>query len=150
MNPTKIKMLLGASAIALTLFVSSCEKDSMNTPKPDVTFFALTDGKQLLKINAMNSEMATATTPITGLMTNDALTAIDFRPATGELYGVSAMNRLYVINQETGAARVIGTAALSPAISGTAVALDFNPTVDRIRLVTNTGQNLRLHPKLVQ
>lgn len=147
MNPTKIKMLLGASAIALTLFVSSCEKDSMNTPKPDVTFFALTDGKQLLKINAMNSEMATATTPITGLMTNDALTAIDFRPATGELYGVSAMNRLYVINQETGAARVIGTAALSPAISGTAVALDFNPTVDRIRLVTNTGQNLRLHPE---
>lgn len=148
MNPKKIKMLAGASAVAFALFVSSCEKDSMTTtPKPDVTFFALADGKQLLKINAMNSEMASATTPITGLMTNDALTAIDFRPATGELYGVSAMNRLYVINQETGAARVIGMAALNPAISGSAVALDFNPTVDRIRLVTNTGQNLRLHPE---
>lgn len=148
MYPKKFKLFIGASALAFGMMVSSCEKDSMTTtPKPDVTFFALADGKQLLKINAMNSEMATATTQITGLMTNDALTAIDFRPATGELYGVSTMNRLYVINQETGAARVIGAAALSPAISGSAVALDFNPTVDRIRLVTNTGQNLRLHPE---
>lgn len=148
MYPKKFKLFIGASALAFGMMVSSCEKDSMTTtPKPDVTFFALTDGKQLLKINAMNSEMATATTPITGLMANDALTAIDFRPATGELYGVSMMNRLYVINQETGAARVVGMAALSPAISGSAVALDFNPTVDRIRLVTNTGQNLRLHPE---
>ncbi len=148
MYPKKFKLFIGASALAFGIMVSSCEKDSTTaTPKPDVTFFALADGKQLLKINAMNSEMATATTQITGLMTNDALTAIDFRPATGELYGVSAMNRLYVINQETGVARVIGAAALSPAISGSAVALDFNPTVDRIRLVTNTGQNLRLHPE---
>lgn len=148
MYPKKFKLFIGASALAFGMMVSSCEKDSMTTtPKPDVTFFALTDGKQLLKINAMNSEMATATTPITGLMANDALMAIDFRPATGELYGVSMMNRLYVINQETGAARVVGMAALSPAIIGSAVALDFNPTVDRIRLVTNTGQNLRLHPE---
>ena len=28
----------------------------------------------------------------------------------------------------------------------TAVGFDFNPTVDRIRVVTNTGQNLRLNP----
>jgi len=148
MYPKKFKLFIGASALAFGMMVSSCEKDSMTTtPKPDITFFALADGKQLLKINAMNSEMATATTSITGLMANDALTSIDFRPATGELYGVSTMNRLYVINQETGAARVIGAAALSPAISGSAVALDFNPTVDRIRLVTNTGQNLRLHPE---
>lgn len=147
MYPKKFRLFLGASAIVFGMMVSSCDKDTVSVVKPDVTFFALTDGKQLLKINAMNSEMATATTPITGLMANDVITAIDFRPVTGELYGVSTMNRLYVINQETGAARVVGMAALSPAISGSAVALDFNPTVDRIRLVTNTGQNLRLHPE---
>jgi hypothetical protein len=107
----------------------------------------LEDGTQLQKINAMQSDMPSKTVAITGLMARDALTAIDFRPATGELYGVSAMNRLYVINQETGAARVVGTAILNPTINGSAVALDFNPTVDRIRLVTNTGQNLRLHPE---
>lgn len=60
----------------------------------------------------MNSEKATATV----LMTNYALTAIDFRPTTGELYSVSTMNRLYVINQEIGAARIIGMAVFSPLI----------------------------------
>jgi hypothetical protein len=118
-----------------------------SAPKPDVNLYLLVDGTKLAKINAMQSEMATANVTITGLMSGDALTSIDFRPATGELYGVSTMNRLYVINQETGTARVIGATALNPTISGTAVGLDFNPTVDRIRLVTNTGQNLRIHPE---
>ncbi|MES2518359.1 MAG: DUF4394 domain-containing protein [Bacteroidota bacterium] len=146
MQTTKIKILL--ATFVLGFLITSCKTDEVAvTPKPDVTFFALVDGKQLLKINAMNSEMATATVSITGLVTNDALSAIDFRPATGELYGVGIQNRLYVINQETGVARAIGTAVLNPVISGSSVGLDFNPTVDRIRLVTNTGQNLRLHPE---
>ncbi|MFD2519954.1 DUF4394 domain-containing protein [Emticicia soli] len=136
-------------ALLLGLIVSSCKDDSetIDIVKPDINFFALVDGKQLVKINAMKAETATSTINITGLQANDMLTAIDFRPATGELYGVSSQSRLYVINQESGAARLIGAAALSPAINGTAVALDFNPTVDRIRLVTSSGQNLRLHPE---
>jgi hypothetical protein len=142
---------LKTNLIAIALFAGliSCDKETVEMPvsKPDVDFYALQDGKQLLKINAKQSEMATKSVAITGLIANDALTAIDFRPATGELYGVSSMNRLYVINQDSGAARVIGAAALNPVINGTSVALDFNPTVDRIRLVTNTGQNLRLHPE---
>src|SRR5205085_361112 len=34
----------------------------------------------------------------------------------------------------------------TPALSGTEFGIDFNPTVDRIRLVSDTGQNLRLNP----
>jgi hypothetical protein len=144
-----IRMKTNLIALALIAGLVSCDKETVEMPvsKPDIEFYVLQDGKQLQKINAMKSETATQSVTITGLVANDALTAIDFRPATGELYGVSIMNRLYVINQETGTARVIGAAALNPTINGTAVALDFNPTVDRIRLVTNTGQNLRLHPE---
>ena len=150
MHSNKFRLLLTASAFALGFSMFSCKDDNENVPaviKPDQTFYVLADGKQLMKVNAMNSETATATITISGLLASDALVSIDFRPATGELYGVSTMNRIYVINQETGAARVIGTTALNPVINGTAVGLDFNPTVDRIRLVTNTGQNLRLHPE---
>lgn len=150
MKTIKNKMLIIASALILGFTTISCKDDNNNVVdviKPDLTFFTLLNGNQLLKINANNSATATATTPITGLMASDLLTAIDFRPATGELYGVSSQSRIYVINQETGVARVIGATALNPTISGTAVGLDFNPTVDRIRLVTNTGQNLRLHPE---
>ncbi|MGX7686360.1 DUF4394 domain-containing protein [Flectobacillus roseus] len=146
----KKSVLISLTALSLStgLFVSSCKQTEMESaPKPDVNLYLLVDGTKLAKINAMQSEMATANVTITGLMSGDALTSIDFRPATGELYGVSMMNRLYVINQETGMARVIGATALNPTISGTAVGLDFNPTVDRIRLVTNTGQNLRIHPE---
>ena len=32
------------------------------------------------------------------------------------------------------------------ALNGTAFGFDFNPTVDRIRIVSNAGQNLRVHP----
>lgn len=137
------------SFLLLGLIISSCKDDSetIDIVKPDVTFFTLVDGKQLLKINAMSSETAMTTTPITGLQANDALTAIDFRPATGELYGVSSQNRLYVINHDNGSARLIGASALNPVVNGAAIALDFNPTVDRIRLVTSSGQNLRLHPE---
>src|SRR5262249_31679133 len=31
-------------------------------------------------------------------------------------------------------------------LNGTAFGFDFNPTVDRIRVVSNTGQNIRLNP----
>ena len=149
MQTIKTKMLIAASALILGFTTISCKDDDkkIDVVKPDLTFFALSNGNQLLKINANASATATATTPITGLLPSDLLTSIDFRPATGELYGVSSQSRIYVINQESGAARVVGTTALNPTISGTAVGLDFNPTVDRIRLVTNTGQNLRLHPE---
>lgn len=140
--------LVGALLVGIACF-SACKDSDEATPmpKPDLVFFALVDGKQLAKINANNSEIATATIPLMGLQTNESLVSVDFRPATGELYGVSSQNRLYAINQESGLARQIGSATLSPTIDGTAVGLDFNPTVDRIRLVTNTGQNLRLHPE---
>jgi Domain of unknown function (DUF4394) len=146
------------SIFAVSVFFAlgfwACNKtDDTPTPvtppvvKPDQNLWLLVDGKQLVRINAMNSATATETVNITGLPANETLMAIDFRPATGELYGVSTASRLYIVNQTTGTARVIGAATLSPAIDGAAVGLDFNPTVDRIRLVTNKGQNLRLHPE---
>jgi hypothetical protein len=36
---------------------------------------------------------------------------------------------------------------LTTLLSGTSFGFDFNPTVDRIRCISNTGQNLRLHPE---
>ncbi len=73
--------------------------------------------------------------------------SIDFRPSTGELYALSDASKLYIINQTDGKSRVVGAAAFTPAVSGTIASIDFNPTVDRVRLVTNTGQNLRLNPE---
>ncbi len=148
---TKINSLLTMLGIISLGFFSSCDKndDVMTVPvvKPDIVFYGLSNSNQLIKYNAKASQTAISTTTITGLPGGEKIIAIDFRPATGQLYGLGNTSRLYVINHETGAATALGTASFTPAISGTLAGFDFNPTVDRIRMVTSTGQNLRLNPE---
>jgi hypothetical protein len=122
----------------------------METPinKPDVVFYALTNNNQLLKYNAQTTSMASATVALTGLPAGESIISIDFRPATGQLYGLGSTSRLYTLNTENGAALAVGTTTFSPALNSNVANIDFNPTVDRVRVVTNTYQNLRLHPEL--
>jgi hypothetical protein len=82
---------------------------------------------------------------VTGLQSGETLLGIDFRPANGVLYGLGSTSRLYTINTTTGVATQVGSAGAFT-LSGTAFGFDFNPTVDRIRVISNTGQNLRLNP----
>ena len=135
-------------ALVSFTFLSSCKKDDSPAPvvKPDIVFYALTSSSQLVKYNA-NSETAISTIAITGLQAGENLLAIDFRPATGQLYGLGSTSRIYIVNQETGKATAVGAGPFTPAITGALVGFDFNPTVDRIRLVTSAGQNLRLNPE---
>ena len=42
---------------------------------------------------------------------------------------------------------MIGSNRFSPALSGTVTGFDFNPTVDRIRVVTSNGENFRPNPE---
>jgi hypothetical protein len=114
---------------------------------PDhVEFYALSSGNELVQYVSGNPVEELGSSSITGLQSGENLLAIDFRPATGQLYGVSDQSRLYVIDPATGTAVAVSMTPFSPAINGSAVGFDFNPTVDRIRLVTDLGQNLRLHP----
>ena len=83
--------------------------------------------------------------PITGLPTGVTITGIDFRPATGDLYGVGSDSAVYRINPATAIAIVEGP-AFAPALRGTSFGVDFNPTVDKIRLTSDANQNLRLDP----
>jgi Domain of unknown function (DUF4394) len=138
----------------IILAFTGCSQDDYMAPtppvpvvKPDLVFFGISSSNQLIKYNANATQNVAAQFTITGLQTGENILAIDFRPATGQLYGLGNSSRIYVINPESGAARAIGTTAFTPAISGTVTGFDFNPTVDRIRVVTNTGQNLRLNPE---
>lgn len=140
-------------AIAITSVLSSCDKTEMNdTPpagesNPDIIFYALDAGARLYKYNAKDPQNPISSVGISGTLSAEIIQAIDFRPATGQLYGLGSSSRLYVIDPNTGVSRPLGTTTFTPAIDGNIVAFDFNPTVDRIRVVTNNGQNLRLHPE---
>ncbi|CAN5761989.1 DUF4394 domain-containing protein [soil metagenome] len=83
---------------------------------------------------------------ITGLMAGDRLVGIDRRPANGLIYGVGlngTTGRIYTINATTGVATLVSTIGVQ--VNGTNFGVDFNPTVDRLRLVSNLDQNLRIN-----
>ncbi len=91
-----------------------------------------------------------ASAPITGLQAGENILAIDFRPAApvGRLYGLGSSSRVYQIDPASGVATAIGGGPFTPALNGSEFGFDFNPTVDRIRVVSDNDQNLRLHPDL--
>ncbi len=141
--------------IASVAFVStiSCDNNDEMMPMqqsnvgPNLVVYGLTPTNELVSFNANNPTAFMAKTSITGIPATEKLMSVDFRPATGELYAVSDASKFYVINTSTANARAVSTTSFSPAITGTIASIDFNPTVDRVRLVTNTGQNLRLNPE---
>lgn len=73
---------------------------------------------------------------------------IDFRPATRELIGVGDQSNLYVIDASDARAALKSTltaAGSTVQLFGNGVGVDFNPTVDRLRIVTTEDQNLRVN-----
>ena len=136
--------------------VISCDNDDTITGMPEEPAatvgpnqlaYGLTENNELVAFNANNPSNFNSKTAIAGIAAGEKLLSIDFRPATGELYALSNASKFYIINAATATSRVVSTTAFTPGITGTIASIDFNPTVDRIRLVSNTGQNLRLNPE---
>ncbi|WP_416674324.1 DUF4394 domain-containing protein [Egbenema bharatensis] len=117
---------------------------NLNVSLGALKLFGLSDNNTLLAFNP-DQPNAAVDIAVSGLAANETLQSIDFRPATGDLYGLSSANQLYTIDLKTGAAKSVGS-ALNPALTGTALGLDFNPTVDRLRVVSDAKENLRLVP----
>jgi hypothetical protein len=82
---------------------------------------------------------------VAGLQPNETIVGIDFRPATGQLYGLGSTSRLYTLNTATGAATPVA-ASFAPPINGFSFGFDFNPVIDRIRVVSETNTNYVLNP----
>ena len=83
---------------------------------------------------------------VRGLQPGEQIIGLDFRPANKRLYGLGSYSRLYVIDPATGFATQVGEGTLTTILDGSRFGFSFNPTVDRIRVTSDTGQNLRLHP----
>lgn len=105
-------------------------------------------GGSLFSFNTSNPAATTVIGSLSGIVTGQSVRAIDFRPATGQLYAMSTAGTaytIYTVNLTTAALTVVGSGTVSTAFP-TRVSIDFNPVVDRIRVVTSTQQNLRIHP----
>ncbi|MFC7844295.1 DUF4394 domain-containing protein [Streptomyces sp. NPDC057382] len=77
---------------------------------------------------------------ITGLAGDTKLVGIDFRVQNEKLYGVGDKGGIYTLSTRAKAKKV---SQLTVALSGTGFGVDFNPAANRLRVISNTGQNLR-------
>lgn len=115
-------------------------------------------GETLVRFNPLSPETTVVAT-LTGVTAGETIVGIDMRPATGQLYGLGInpdanTGSIYILDPQTGAATVVGTpGAIAyvdeegdpvdfPPVS-VGYDIDFNPTVDRMRIVTGTGLNMR-------
>ncbi len=106
----------------------------------------LTSNNTLITFSPSTPGTTSLPLPVTGLNVGDALRGIDFRPATGALYGFAqngTTGNLYTINSTTGIATFAST--LSTTLNGTLFGVDFNPVPDRLRVVSDADQNLRIN-----
>jgi hypothetical protein len=109
--------------------------------------WAVTTSNNLINFNSDNPWTFNSR-PITGLAGGEQVLGIDFRPAPplGRLYAIGSTGTIYLIsNPGLGAASAVPPGP-GPMLSGSDFGFDFNPTVDRIRLISDADQNLRLNP----
>jgi hypothetical protein len=136
-----------ASACVLALTAVAAQASGHRddrSPRPDRILVATTSQNQLLTFNVRNPDRIRDIRAISGLPAGVSLRGIDFRPKTGDLYGVGSDNVVYRINPRTGIAIAEGP-AFTPALRGRAFGVDFNPVVDKIRVVSDDRQDLRLN-----
>ncbi|MDJ0365090.1 DUF4394 domain-containing protein [Hymenobacter sp. H14-R3] len=111
-------------------------------------------GTNLLTFDTALPTAIRTSTGITGVDAAQTLVGMDVRPLNNALYALGynataaagvANSQIYTINAVTGVASAIGTAIRLELGTGN-VGFDFNPTVDRIRVVGTNRTNYRLNP----
>ncbi|MGC4030842.1 MAG: DUF4394 domain-containing protein [Tepidisphaeraceae bacterium] len=118
---------------------------ALSTAAQAVPLYALSTDNDIFTIDSAAPGTILGGASITGIQPNEKIVAIDVRPSTGQLYGVGSSSRLYTINPTTGVATAVGP-QFSTLVSGVNYDMDFNPNVDRIRLISDADQNLRIDP----
>jgi len=106
---------------------------------------AYTTSNRLLTFDSSTPGTIATNVAITGLATGESLRGIDYRPADRLLYGLSDQNRIYTLNPLTGTASLVSILSVSLSFPSGNFGVDFNPTVDRLRVVGSDDQNLRIN-----
>ncbi|UUR06810.1 DUF4394 domain-containing protein [Sphingomonas glaciei] len=113
-------------------------------PASAETVFGLTSSR-IVTFDTSSPGTVLSSSPITGLTGNVSLRGIDFRPADGQLYALGTNGNLYRLTLNGNTYQAADLGALSTQPQGSSFGFDFNPTVDRIRVTSDTNQNLRLN-----
>ncbi len=140
-----INLATGAATLIANIGINTTIRGIAVVSGPE-TIFAVTTSNNLIRFNSNTPGTIVSSTPIVGLQPGETMVGIDFRPGTGELYGLGSTSRLYKIDSANGQTTQVGSGQFSPLLNGTDFGFDFNPTVDRIRIVSDAEQSIAVNP----
>ena len=139
-----MKTISIAAGIALALSSTTASAERL---------FGLTGDNRIVTFDSSNPGVVSTSSAISGLQAGDVLTGIDLRPANNTLYTLATNGRIYALTKDAGGpgftATLTGTlttaAGTTVNLSGTRFGVDFNPVPDRLRILTDFDQNLRIN-----
>jgi hypothetical protein len=140
---TKLGIACASLAVLLAGTWYAANADDLNDLNigKNMNVIGLTDDGRLVSFKALSPQRTRDIGYISGLQSTDtAVVGIDFRVQDGKLYGVGNGGGVYTIDPRTAAATFVN--ALTVPLDGTAFGVDFNPAADRLRIISDTGQNL--------
>lgn len=111
-----------------------------------LTVYAIGNGgSSLIRFSSNDPSNATVVGNFSGAASS--LNAIDFRPATGQLYGyLDSTDSFYTVDLNTGQLTLESVGASGAPTNTSQLGMDFNPTIDRARVITDSNQNIVFNP----
>lgn len=147
------QQIFGSTLLTLTgllsagLFSTDLSAATMPALKGNETLWLVDNAHQLIKVKVASPDKIVEQKSLSGLATGETLVGIDYRVAYGVLFALSDKGQLYNIDTSTGKVTAIGPVLPANTLKTGQFGFDFNPVADRIRVVNEHGQNLRLHPE---
>ena len=133
-SAARVAAVFGVAALAVPTAASAATE----------VLYATTPANDLISFTAQAPSVLKSREPIAGLAAGETIIGMDRRPATAQLYALTSAGRVIVIDRTSGETKQITPAPLT--LTGTSFGFDFNPAVDRIRIVSDANMNLRVHP----
>ena len=137
MKLSKLGTLITVLSVATMLEFMSVARSALG-----VALTGLADGNTLVFFDSA-SPGSTTTRTVTGAdLSSATLLGIDYRPANGQLYGITSTG-VFEIDPTSGNATRVNTFSTS-FNGGTISGVDFNPAADALRITGSNGQNFRI------
>ncbi len=122
-------------------------------PTAAPTAIGLTNDNRLVAFDPKAPTTLTSTVTIGGLAAGENVIGIDVRPADGLLYALSSAGKIYTVDPASGSTTLKSTlvadaadlTAPFTALAGSTFSVDFNPVADRMRVISEAGQSLRIN-----
>jgi hypothetical protein len=98
-------------------------------------------GTKLVAFDTTRPKRTKTIGTVKGLVGDMSLVGIDYRVQDGKLYGVGDQGGVYTLSAKS--AKATKVSQLTATLQGASFGVDFNPAANRLRVISDTGQNLR-------